>query len=292
MSEAAEPLPATASAIHLDTTLQIEGLKSQRQRQAVARGLKSYTFRSTSTYARYEFNRTIIRDLTYLHAICHQVQTLAEVYQRVQASFGPSKSSRNRLTRILELLTRFLEDRPQNMQVRSELTRLRSHVAVMLLQGHVVWDRSVTHEFNGTECVLASVRPRLAPNGSVIFALHKCKPSRIRCRVHKFYESRASEFNKIANVASALGPRASQQLQRANGVLDRAAVDPTVLCDDSTCAKIGDAIIAVDGVSVPVFGANNDDDWVPISTALSKKLVNPVRDSASERSESEKQSSE
>lgn len=265
--------------IHLDTTLQIERLKTDELAEAVNKGLRDFRFRSTSSYAKHEFNRTLIRDLAFLYTHAQRASGTGDIIGQINKSFGTKLGSKNRLTRCLEIVQGFLDQRPKTLTVELEIIRLREHLALMLTTAHMVWQRSVHHEFQGTACHRAEIKPRLAPNEKIIFSLPQCRRNNIKCKIHDFFLAKLDSFEKIASKAESLGDAASKQLAGAARQIREASKDPAVLCDDRKCAKIGDAIIAVDGVELPWYGANNDEDWRPISEALGKKLLNPVRGS-------------
>ena len=50
----------------------------------------------------------------------------------------------------------------------------------------------------------------------------------------------------------------------------------THLCDNRHCARIADAIIAVDGRKVDEYAANNDKEWRLLARSMGKTLLNPV----------------
>lgn len=273
-----KPVDATRpqSAVHIDTTLQIERFKTPARAQKVKLALSDFAFRSTSTYARYEFARTLLRDLAYLYTIAAKARQIGDVLEEVKRSFGVSGGQKNRLLRCIEQISTFLGTRPQKMTVQEEVLRFREHVAFALLHGQRMWDRSVHHQFDGTGCIRAKESPSRAPNEKVVLTLPNCRREKIQCRIHQFFQSRHLAFQTIAQVAKS---SASAQLQRAGQAIENAASDPVRLCDNRRCAEIGDAIIAIDGEQVPVLAANNDEDWGPIATALGKKLLNPLRSS-------------
>ncbi|HET6251100.1 MAG TPA: hypothetical protein VFE47_25660 [Tepidisphaeraceae bacterium] len=263
--------------IHVDTTLQIEQLKTPLRAEVVKRALAEYKFRSTSTYARFEFNRTLLRDLAYLYVRAQKARGLGDILGEINKAFTSRMASRNRLARCLEVIQHFLDIRPGNLTPDLELLRFREFLVYGMTQAHVAWGRSVHHEFNGTQCARAEERPMRAANDNIIFSLPRCRPSKINCQIHHFYSSNSGRFKTLGDKIKALGDGASAQMKRAAEVLNSAAENPKQLCDDRICAKIGDLLIAVDGLDLPRYGANNDEDWRPISEALGKLLVNPLR---------------
>ena len=90
------------AAIHLDTTVMLEQFKAGPRPSKVERNLEKFKFRSTSTYARHEYNRTWVKDMAYLYARAGQVAGIQELYGEVGRSFHGGQ--KNRMTRCLEIL--------------------------------------------------------------------------------------------------------------------------------------------------------------------------------------------
>ena len=100
------------------------------------------------------------------------------------------------------------------------------------------------------------------------------------CRVHTFFKKHIDVFQRIG-IAIEQKKDASEELKGFAEIIRTAIQQPTSLCDDRRCAKLGDAIIAVDGMDMDHFVANNDKEWELLAEAMSKKLVNPVRQPSS-----------
>jgi hypothetical protein len=265
--------------IHVDTTLQIDRLKAPARATLVKNALAPFKFRSTSTYARYEFLRSWVRDLVWLYTNSEKCKRRSDIDEAILRSFGAQQAPKSRLTRTLEIINAYLktgenEELPADVQV----VRLRAHLARCATTVQTAWGRAVHYEFNGTSCIRAQEVPRLAPNGKMIFTLNDCRRGKIHCHVHRFFEAHQARFEQLAAKADALGRDASAQFTKAAEQIRRAAGDPEHLCDNTKCARIGDSIIALDGMQLPVFGANNDAEWKPIAEVLGKQLFNPFKD--------------
>lgn len=265
----------TSSAVHLDTTIMLEQFKVAPQPKKIESKLKEFKFRSTSTYARHEFNRTWMKDMAYLYAKAGQVKSIQALYAEIGRSFqgGP----KSRMTRCLQILEERLGQVPKNVSLGNALLRLREHLSHAILNSQTYWDRLAGHHFDGTGCVRAWVTPERAANGQINFILTKCKRDAIRCQVHNFFNSKKPDFLAIKGTLDALGDQASAQSKDAAVEIGRAASDPERLCEDQNCALLGDALIAADSGEINVLAANNDADWIPISDALGKQLINPCR---------------
>jgi len=137
-------------------------------------------------------------------------------------------------------------------------------------------ERSVDHEFDGTGCVRAKDREVRRQGENFDVAIPVCKPGKISCLIEDFFVNNQEAFLAIkAQIDST--DQASSELQNTSKFIDMAVDDPSVLCDSKVCSKISDAIIAVDGIRMDCFVANNPREWEIIAEALDKKLVNPVK---------------
>jgi hypothetical protein len=271
---------AEGAYIHIDTTLQIEAFKRGRHAALLKAALAPFKFRSTSTYVKHEFNRTWIRDCAYLYAKEEKSNSVADLFEAINRSFGSRMGQKNRLTRCLEIMVKFLSQRPNTLTPPQEICRVRSHLANVINNALVQWQRSVHHEFAGTKCWRGDVKAEFNNTGRVNFQLRECKPKLISCDVHGFFDRNKAAFSKIATDVESMGDGASPQLKKAAKRIRLAESDSKDLCNDKHCAEIGDCLIAVDGATIPAYAANNDSDWIPIANSLGKELINPLRGKA------------
>jgi hypothetical protein len=58
--------------------------------------------------------------------------------------------------------------------------------------------------------------------------------------------------------------------------IGEAQQSPEHLCDDRHCCRVADALIAVDGIKLEVFAANNPAEWELLARILDKQLINPA----------------
>jgi hypothetical protein len=267
-----DPSPA---GVHLDTTVMLEQFKVASRAAKVVKALSHFRFKSTSTFARHEMNRTWLSDLAYLYEQARKYNRIEDIYAQIGRSFHGGQYAR--LTRCLEIMQSLLSVSPGTISRDAELARLRSHIAHAITNMHAYWNRKIVHQFDGTLCFIATIRPVMAPNGMIEFALGRCKTKNIRCCVHDFFDQHRNLFEKVRTKVNSLKD-ASNQLKAAAETLLQTANNSKHLCDSNNCRRIGDALIAIDSESVPVMAANNDRDWVPIAEALEKKLINPTRD--------------
>lgn len=145
-------------------------------------------------------------------------------------------------------------------------------------------NRIVTSYFVGTGCIRAEEPIAFDEKGSCHATIRQCRPSKIHCRIHEFYFDNVEKL-KLLRDAIQKPNKPSTELSNTLSVIDRATEDPTCLCDDRVCSKIGDAIAAVDGQQMDHFAANNDREWRLLAAVFGKPLLNPVRDGATAEAE-------
>jgi len=264
-----------STGIHLDTSVMLEQFKVASRAYKVVDALCPFRFKSTSTFARHELNRTWLTDLAFLYEQTRKHRRIEDVNAQIGKSFQGGQKAR--MTRCLEIMQAHMSVFPGSISLDAALARLRGHLAHAIVNMQAWWDRKVSHQFNGTSCFIAQVRPTMAQNGMVDFVLGRCKPKHIRCRVHEFFDKESERFRQIVAKVQSLED-ASEQSRTSAETLRQAAGNSKHLCDSNNCRRIGDALIAVDCESVPVLAANNDRDWVPLAEVLEKKLINPTRD--------------
>ena len=93
--------------------------------------------------------------------------------------------------------------------------------------------------------------------------------------MHKFFSVNVRSFAAIAEAIDN-SEMPSSELRRIAQTIRAASKDSKHLCDDKNCTGMADALIAVDGIKMNDFAANNPREWTTIAAALNKPLVNPV----------------
>ncbi len=268
--------------ILLDTSVQIQRMKAKKHRDPIEAFLQQYHFKATSSYAKLEFKRSWCKDLAFIYTKCKNAQSEADVIDQINASFGADPRTRRRLSRCLEILVaalQYVDDAHPRGQSRLRLRRLRQYTKRVILDSYPAWDRSVTHEYNGLECSLAEQPPRSNNKGHMdVYIRRHCRPE--DCDIAQFFTTHVDDFRQIASRIRELqrtGENVSRELEQTADQIERAIKSPQHLCDHAQCKKMGDALIAVDGLAMETFGANNPAEWNCIAHALGRELVNPVK---------------
>jgi hypothetical protein len=273
------------TAIHLDTSLQIERCKAERKAKPVADFLKDFRFLSTSSYAKLEFKRAWLQRLAYLYSLSGQIGTIGELSGVLADRLGGHPLHRRQLSTCLQAIEAFLRPTSGKISEAAQLTRMRAHLRGAVLNAYSWWEASVTHEYNGTNCIRASERPRIAGGGKLDVSIPRCRRGTIRCRILGFLRDNREHLRAIKAEIDGLGSSASEELREAKAALDAFEKDPESVCQDNVCTKLGDVLVAMDGVTIESFAANNDKEWTLLARALRKHLLNPLRPQTCESSQ-------
>jgi len=264
--------------VHIDTSLQIERCKAWKKAQVVEKKLKEFGFKSTSSYAKLEFKRAWIQRLLYLYVASQNVDRLGGLIGYINDKLGAHPLHQRRLNTCLQGIELFLSTINERLSPSAQLIRLQSHTRNALLSAYLWWDSSITHEYNGTSCARAAERPRELSGGKIDVSIPQCRQNNIKCTIHQFFENNKEQFNAIKVKIEEYGNGASNELQQAKKIIEAAESNPEYLCDNRNCSKLGDVLIAIDGLDMDYFAANNDKEWLLLSEVLGKPLINPVRE--------------
>ena len=250
-----------------------------RDAEPVRRALSAYRFRGASSYSRLEFKRAWLQRAALLHRWCRlpDVSSPGDVLRLINKRLANHPAQKRRLQVCLDLMICFLNLKHPSLSPRVQLARLRAHCKHVVLGGAIALDEMVTGYFDGTGCSRAKELPTENPDGSLDVTIRNCNPSRIHCNVHSFFQRYRTLFIEIADQIQNT-PTASDELVQIACHIRKAQEQSLHLCDNRHCAKLADALIAVDGKDMDEFAANNDREWVLLARALRKTLINPVVD--------------
>jgi len=260
----------------VDTSLLIEQQKRPSQADLVRQALSRYRFRAISSYSKLEFKRAWAQRLAYIHKVSYHphCNTVNDVYYEVNRLLANTFHHR-RVQTCFDALIAFQDLDGGQISDRAQLARLRAHCKQAVL-GAAAWLKQARHEeFKGTGCVRAEELPRELPDGSLDTAIRQCRPADIHCRIHEYFNHNKDAFDQIRSTIESSSD-ASDELKKMLPEIKAAEKDATHLCDNRHCAKIADAIIAVDGRKVDEYAANNDKEWRLLARSMVKALLNPV----------------
>ena len=253
----------------LDTTAQFNrhsvDINSKREIEQL---LSSAHITASSTYARLEFKLSFLQDLAYLHGKLRQLQSFSLLFAHL-AKLPPPHG--RKLRRVITHLARFWQD-----VAATDAERIDTILLSIEQMVPSIWrwfNESVDHLADGTGCVRSTEPPRMH-RGNLDVTLKRCKPDRIRCRIHKFFEENHGLFQDMKREIQSLAEgEKSKELRALEQIIASASADSRVLCDDRVCRRVGDALIGVDGKEFPAFVSSNSKEFGVICRVLGNTLV-------------------
>lgn len=254
----------------LDTTAQFNRHSlDQAVKQEIEALLATARISGSSTYARLEFKLSFLRDLAYLHGKMRQFRSLPAVLAHLARLPTPHD---RKLRRTLMHLARFWQNVPGGDDATIDAILLSIEHSVITCWSW--FDESVDYLADGTGCVRSKEPPRIARSGHLEVILNQCRPERIRCRIHRFFQENRALFEGIVSEIEKLpeGER-SNEMKSIQRITREASANATVLCDDRVCRKIGDALIGIDGRGFPAIVSSNRKEYEAICNALATRLV-------------------
>jgi hypothetical protein len=265
--------------VHIDTSLQIERCKAPSKAAIVEKALQTCRFKSTSTYAKLEFKRAWLQRLAYIYSACSNVTRVDQLLGLVNDRLASHPMHARKLTTSIQAIETFLSRVTGSLTQEAQLVRFQSHVRKGIMGAYTWWDWSITHQYDGTECRRAREEPKESPSGKIDVSIPRCLEGKPGCYVRKFFEENKLEFSKLKKAIEESSGTISSEIKVFLDVINDALKDSRVLQDSKICSKIGDAIIAIDGLDIDSFAANNDKEWLFLARVFEKELLNPVRDS-------------
>jgi hypothetical protein len=255
--------------LFLDTSAQFnrQSLDSDVRRQ-IEELVAAARITASSTYGKLEFKLSFLQDLAYLHGKLRQLGSIPAVLGALSRLPAPYQD--RKLRRALVHLARFYKDVPGGDAATVDAILLYIETTALTF-----WDwygESVDYLTDGTGCVRSKEGPRFV-RGHLDVTHKACRPTDIRCRIHRFFNENKPSFDRIATEIDALpdGTK-TRELTVTREIIGKAAADPTALCDDRVCRKLGDAIIGVDGKGFPAIASSNLREFTIICKALERTL--------------------
>lgn len=268
--------PRSVRTVLLDTSIQIERFKAARKSKPVEAALCDFRFKATSSYARFEFNRAWLRRLACVYEISTNAKSVHELFGLIEDKYGKHPAHVRWLTTCTQAAEAWLDKVPCPPGVGQDVRRARAHLRRWIFGAHEMWRQSITHEFDGTGCIRANAQPRKAPDGTLDVLGRACSKKRPSCHIVDFFVTHRDEFNTIAQAIKDEGAEASVELKASIDIIAAAQKDPTYLCSSSVCQKLGDILIALDGLGMETYAAHNPREWTLLAKTLGKQLLDPV----------------
>lgn len=231
--------------LFLDTSIHCSKLKGSLFGERIDEVLRTFRWKSTSTYAKVEFGNVVLGSAEYFLRKLNDFGSLEKTRDFI-GNVLPHKLHPGKVTWSFNLLNAYGEnDSECTERARLSLRRLLKLGVAFVEQ---VCDRPLS---NGTDCYWARVGVHKRRDGSLEWRTPVCKRGHKRCRLDEFFVENKEAFERIKHAIDDLPEdRKTQQLRTFSSVIGQALADPGMLLDyHAGCKRLADAIIAVDSVA-------------------------------------------
>ena len=238
--------------LFLDTSIQISRKSGdETETSKIEDFLNQHNFLCTSSYVRLEFKQSFIQDLRFLHRELFFEKSFIRVFSRVRR-MNAHPGHKRKITNILTALLGWVA-KTKSFHSDDNLDKdLAEHIELYLeLVLENIWnwfEKSVIHISDCTGCLRAKEPPKKKMN---VFDVRvgKCKSTKIRCKLNKFFKEKEKEFNGIKDYIRKLDESEKKNPKELEGLaltIEEGLKSPDVLCETQNCRKLGDALIAVE----------------------------------------------
>ena len=256
--------------IFVETTIHIERLFSDAERQAkISKNLKDAVF-STSSYVYMEFRRTMLQAISYVLSVARQMLKegqknidLVSLLRRLSAGTAISFSLRN-FQRVM-LIYSYLLDHFSTFIVPAAI-----------LIDYLEYNRDITiperffesidEYINHTNCDLVSPG---APVGDYLHSRLSCNARKAKCALVSFLQQHQAELHQLELALAAAAPEKVNP--RTLAALKKINVDILKALGQRTCWHLGDVIIALEAPD-DAFLYTTDGHFDLICSVLGKQL--------------------
>ena len=223
----------------------------------------------TSLIVRQEFKRRLLKEADYLLRLLHRYGSFDEVLHHIIRLFGPWHQRKRNI--CLETLAQV------HAEADAERTdRLRLFLRSLLVSGLRRFDQMVdlVRKDSGCACGLREVVERTALQKYDMGTDRCSQTSPGSCGVTAFFQSRKDFAAAILEKLKALpGPIKSQELQRAQDLLERLIAKSGDVNMADPCLTAGDLFIALEAAGISHFFTLNGTESQHLCRALGQSLV-------------------
>lgn len=236
---------STSPEVFLDTSIHCSLHKGKSYTNRIDDTLARFKWKGTSSYTKTEYGNVVLSKAEYYLRTIKKLKTLEATLDWVANRLRDNIHKHHR-TWAFNLLTLRMQGKTE--EERTERAKL-SLQQLLLIGVSYVDDLCDSPINNGTECFWASQKVTKSRSGDYKWKSPTCKRSKVRCRLHAFFDENVETFRKIQAAIELIPERErSPQLAQFRETIAEALVDSEMLLDyRKGCVRIADAIIAVDG---------------------------------------------
>lgn len=261
----------------LDTTVQVDRMKSKTRRERIDEILKEYDWKVTTSICLLEFKATLIQQCITIHDALRAVGRYTPVVDYLTETGHPQAKLRGHIFR--NLVNVFA---PSSFDVTEERDRRLAERARLRLESTIPrlyrWftkksvDAVLDEDIACTRALEAPVKKEAAFGVN----LPNCKRGTNKfCRVEEFIRTKAADFTRQLEAELAgLDNEQLPQLHKAYQLFKKVLDNDHVELSHRDCQGAGDCLIALEGSEHATHGlSTNASEWEPICRLLSSVFI-------------------
>jgi hypothetical protein len=269
----------SGSAIFLDTSIQIARILHSPETKARIRSrLNQFSLSVTSEVVKQEYKRRVCAEAVYLLNQINARGSLQAVQYHLVNEL-PVQLGRKR-TICLDMLTAFFgKDREPELSERA-----KRYLRTLLRHGMAQFESSVGHVIreSGCACARHTIQERVAYRRYDLGPT-KCSQTGTACGIAHFLTGKREQLEMVRDfLANVPMTRKSTEIQNSEHFIEMVLADQESAQKYDPCTKVGDLIIAMESVGIPVFFTLNGKESQHLCRALVQELIvrpiNPDRD--------------
>ena len=266
-------------AAFLDTSIQIARLIHSPETQVkIENRLRQFDLKVTSLVVRQEYKRRLLKDAAYLLSLFDRYESFAKVHRHIVDVLTPFQRRKQKIS--LQLLSTLFEDDSD-----SDLTsRAKLLLKGLLRDGLYEFDESVDHVIRESDCGCATqeVRRSGRRHKRYDFGVDKCNKGQ-GCGISEFLDTRREYLKTVLQYLEALPDgRLTAELRNAAAFIRSYLKNPGGVRSEDPCRKVGDLLIAMESVRIPIFYTMNGKESQHLCRTLDQCLIvrpsNPSKD--------------
>ena len=256
--------------IFIDTSIAIAAMiHSSDTKKRIAERIRLHSGSVTSLIVKQEFKRRLLKEAQYLLNQLNSKGSFRKVLRHVSDILPPQQERKRNI--CLDMMLTVFEQAED-----AELTeRAKKYLRALLRTGL----REFEERFNsivwasGCACSTQPVVER-EKYRRYDFGEERCSKTRGACGVIDFLQSKRSEMERVLQYLRSIRPdKKTIELQRSESFIMKVVADCSMATNLDPCLSMGDLMIALESMGIPVFYTLNGKESQHLCRALGQSLV-------------------
>ena len=259
----------TGSAIFLDTSIQIARIVHGPEiKQKIQERISEYDLPVSSEIVKQEFKRRLLKEAQYLLNQLNRLGSYSRVNRHVIDTLPPQQNRKRNI--CLEMLGTILEESDADLTERAKRT-----LRTLLKFGLDDFENTVKHIVRDAGCTCARFPVVERKRGKEYdFGKDKCSKVGGTCGIVEFLRGRSEEIGGVLEELKSLpDAERTDELKRIQEFIEQFLADPDSANQNDPCLKVGDLLIAMESVGIPVFYTLNAKESKHLCRRLGQDMI-------------------